>query len=545
MNLPAPDATGSINMSAITGKVALVNQSNALTSATPLPNPTVLDFIGYGSGSSAAEGGPAPTLSNTTAALRAGDGCVDTGNNAADFTAAAPNPRDSATPPTNCSGPPPAVTNYTISQIQGGGNASPHVGETVSTSGVVTALRGNGFFIQTPGDSSSAAYGDGNPATSEGVFVFTSSAPPSTAAVGNVITVQGLVSEFVPFSDLASPSVTEIVAPSITQSATGGTLPEPITISIANTSPTGGLYQLEPFEGMRLKVDTLTVTGPTQGTIDETNATSTSTGIFFGVIPGIARPFQEPGIQAPTPLPSGSPRCVPIFDNNPERIRVNTLGQKGATVPIGVTAGATVMNVVGVLDYAFRAYTILTYPLTAPVAAGNVSATPVPAQTAGELTIASFNMERFFDTVDDPATQDAVLTPTAFGNQLNKASLAIRDVLRSPDIIGVEEMENIATLQAVADKVNADSEGQCSIYDPFLVEGNDIGGINVGFLVKTSRVNIVDVAQFGKDTTYIDPNTGQPAILNDRPPLLMRVRVTAPGSDFGLSLTVIVNHLRS
>ena len=57
-------------------------------------------------------------------------------------------------------------------------------------------------------------------------------------------------------------------------------------------------------------------------------------------------------------------------------------------------------------------------------------------------------MERFFDTTNDPDTQDAVLTPTAFNNRLNKASLAIRNVLRMPDILGVEEMENLTTLQA-------------------------------------------------------------------------------------------------
>ncbi len=546
VNLPTPDATGSINMSATTAKVALVNQSNALSSATPLPNASIVDFIGYGSGASASEGGsPAPTLSNTTAALRAGAGCVDTDNNAADFTAGAPNPRNSATAQASCSIVPPVITSYTISQIQGSGNISPHVNETVSTSGVVTALRSNGFYIQTPGDTSSPAYGDGNPATSEGLFVFTSSAPPANALVGNIVTVKGTVAEFVPSADLASPSVTELITPAITQSVSGGTLPAPILITIANTSPAGGLFQLEPFEGMRIRVNTLTVVGPTQGSIDEPSATSTSTGIFFGVIPGIARPFQEPGLQAPTPPPAGSPCCIPVFDNNPERIRVNTLGQKDATAPVDVTDGATVMNVVGVLDYVFRTYTILTDPATVPVAAGNVSATPVPAETGGEVTVAPFNMQRFFDTADDPATQDAVLTPTAFSNRLNKASLAIRNVLRSPDIIGVEEMENLGTLQAVADKVNADSGSPSPMYQPFLLPGNDIGGINVGFLVKSSRVSVIDVTQFGKDTTYTDPNTNQPAILNDRPPLLMRVRVTAPGSDFGLPITVIVNHLRS
>jgi len=57
-------------------------------------------------------------------------------------------------------------------------------------------------------------------------------------------------------------------------------------------------------------------------------------------------------------------------------------------------------------------------------------------------------MERFFDTINDPATSDVALTATAFANRLNKASLAIRTVLNTPDVIGVEEMENLPTLQS-------------------------------------------------------------------------------------------------
>src|SRR5207237_6394326 len=97
----------------------------------------------------------------------------------------------------------------------------------------------------------------------------------------------------------------------------------------------------------------------------------------------------------------------------------------------------------------FRTYTILSDPATPPSATPNVSATPAPAPAADELTIASFNMERFFETTDDPGISDVALTATAFANRLNKASLTIRNVMNSPDIIGVEEMENLTTLQAV------------------------------------------------------------------------------------------------
>ncbi len=107
--LPTPDATGTINMSGTVGKVALVGGTTALTGACPLTN--TIDFIGYGvtmgttTGANCSEGtGPAPTLSNTTAALRgpAGKACDDHDDNGMDFATGAPNPRNSATTAATC-----------------------------------------------------------------------------------------------------------------------------------------------------------------------------------------------------------------------------------------------------------------------------------------------------------------------------------------------------------------------------------------------------------------------------------------------------------
>ena len=96
LNLPAPDAIGTIPMSATSGKVALVNNSTALTGACPTGS-NISDFVGYGTANCFEGGGAAPTLSNTTAALRLNGGAQDTDNNNVDFVAAAPNPR-SGTP---------------------------------------------------------------------------------------------------------------------------------------------------------------------------------------------------------------------------------------------------------------------------------------------------------------------------------------------------------------------------------------------------------------------------------------------------------------
>ena len=94
--VPANDS-GNIAMSATAGKVALVSSTTALAGACPLADATVVDFVGFGRGTSGAncfEGsGAAPTLSNTTAALRKIDGAQDTNDNAVDFATGAPNPR--------------------------------------------------------------------------------------------------------------------------------------------------------------------------------------------------------------------------------------------------------------------------------------------------------------------------------------------------------------------------------------------------------------------------------------------------------------------
>jgi hypothetical protein len=102
--LPSPDATGTISMAATAGKVVLTNNNTLIASGTVCPSgSSVVDIVGYGSGANCFEGaGPAPTISATTAAVRAGAGCTETDNNAADFAAGAVNPRNTALPGAVC-----------------------------------------------------------------------------------------------------------------------------------------------------------------------------------------------------------------------------------------------------------------------------------------------------------------------------------------------------------------------------------------------------------------------------------------------------------
>ena len=446
----------------------------------------------------------------------------------------------------NACGAPPVVA--AIHDVQGSGALSPLAGVNVTVSGIVTAVRSNAFFLQA-----TDADADADPATSEAIFVFTGGAPPVAAAVGNEVDVTGIVSEFSPGADPQQPPVTEITAPSVALVSSGNPLPAPIVL---DDEPTvGGVFdQLERYEAMRVSVPSLTVVAPTGGTTDEPSATAATDGVFFGVVPGTPRPFRQPGVQLPDPLPPGA-ECpaanVPRFDTNPERLRVDSDALGHAAIE--VATGAVLTGLVGPLDYAFRTYTVLLE------AGATVNVVPgMAASAAGlpendELTIASYNIERFFDDVDDPTITEPILTGPAYANRLKKASLVVRDYLHSPDVVGVAEVENLATLQDLAATIDTDAlaAGQAQpLYSAHLVEGNDIGGIDVGFLVQRAQVRpgvqrvVVDaVTQLGADEIFVEPTPGT-NLLNDRPPLDLEATVNDRGGA-AFPFVVIVNHLRS
>ncbi len=193
--LPTPDATTTaVNMAAGSGTVWLANVTTGLTLATGsvTTNPSVIDLVGFGT-SNTFETAATPTLSTTTSARRTNEG-TDGDNNAAEFTAGAQTP-------TNCDcddDPPPVAVDATIDEIQGTDTGtSPHVGDTVTTQGVVTASYPNGgfngFYIQAEGTGGAT---DATPGASDGLFVFGGTSLTTYPEVGDFVEVTGPVSEF-------------------------------------------------------------------------------------------------------------------------------------------------------------------------------------------------------------------------------------------------------------------------------------------------------------------------------------------------------------
>ena len=121
--LPTPDATGTVNMSATTGKVILANSTTGLacnggsTVCSTAQLALIVDLVGYGA-ANFFEGSPAPAPSsnNQQAALRASGGCIDTNVNSTDFAVGTPNPRNTASALNVCSG---------SSNPSGSGSATP------------------------------------------------------------------------------------------------------------------------------------------------------------------------------------------------------------------------------------------------------------------------------------------------------------------------------------------------------------------------------------------------------------------------------------
>lgn len=443
-----------------------------------------------------------------------------------------------------------AQREMTIAAIQGDKNLSPFAEEKVQVTGIVTARIRTGFFVQSPDDKT-----DVNPVTSEAIFVFTRTEPDAKAVVGSLVAVTGKVEEFRRSNEPTSLTITEIIFESVRVVSVSNVLPKPITLSLADFKP-NALDQLERFEGMRVHIAELNVIAPTNGRVDIKTASAESNGTFYGVLKGLNRPFRETGFEISdfqildekekVEMRTRYPK-LQIFDGNPERLRIESSFQTGAS-PLDVTTGTLLRDVTGVLHYTYRTNTLLIDPGYKPALTATIKPKAMPVADEREFSVAGMNIENFFDDIDEPKYKEDVVSTEGFQKRLKKISLAVRDVLKMPDVIGVVEVESIDGLKILGRRINEDAVAAGlpdPKYEAYLFEGNDGRGIDNGFLVKSSRVKVLEIKQLGKEDKYQNPGTKEDNFLNDRTPLMLRAAIDDGKTGKPFEFTAIVNHMKS
>jgi len=424
-----------------------------------------------------------------------------------------------------------------IMQIQGHGASSSYAGPNgtlgalvttpdASHTNIVTAVAKNGFYIQ---DSA----GDGDVTTSDAVFVFTSTAP--SVQIGDAVSVSGQVQEFNGATEITNKPVVTVLSssnalpnayvfdadPPTKDPTTGVCLSDGSTIN----PPTDG-YQASNFaclDGMRVAIDDGVVTGATFASGADGVHTGTPSG-FYATLGSEPRPFRETGVIYPglgipaIPTWSGAPQIIEVFYSG---LGFNPAGH--------VYDAGQHFSISGVIQNFKGTYEI--YPQSLD-AIGTAPAFPIPVadSVVGTLTIGTQNMLHFFNNVADGAdtsqytdncagtgASDSCPTAAQYQTRLTKMSKQIREVLKAPVALGIEEVENYGVLSDLANRILADGGPH---YQPYTIPGNDPGGINLGVLVRNDII-VNSATQLFKGSLTNSCSSNPPCLLNDRPPLLL------------------------
>lgn len=308
----------------------------------------------------------------------------------------------------------------TIAQIQGAGHTSQYVGQPVQTSGIVTAVDTNGFYLQME-------TGDGDAATSDAIFVFTSTAP--TVVVGNGVTVGGTVTEF--SGGAGALTVTEIASPTIVSndgivhtlpaavligSVPGGILPPSQNLDddhLTTYDPVhDGLDFWESLEGMRVTLDA------PQAVSNTSSFGETDVVVSHGI--GATGMNDRGGITI-------SPNGDGTADYNPEKIQIDDDSGIFAGFNPNYTIGDQLSNVTGIVNYSFNYYEVIVTAAVSVTRDTTLTRETTTIQGNNDyLTLATYNLENL-----DPSD--------------NKYTILASDIvynLRAPDILAVQEIQD-------------------------------------------------------------------------------------------------------
>lgn len=317
----------------------------------------------------------------------------------------------------------PAGTEATIAQIQGAAHRSPLEGTAVrDVPGIVTATNDAGFWMQSTRP-------DHDPATSEGLYVYTRTAP--TVAVGDEVRVSGEVSEYRAGGDdgATNLSTTQLTGPKVVTVRSDQPLPRPVTLGVDRVAPQqqikGGnpgdvesagvrfdprrnaLDFYESLEGMRTALRNARTVGPSNS---------------YGELPVV--PGQR--VKA-SPTRAGGVAYGSYRQPNAARVILDDpLLPKGA-LPEANVGDLLPGTTTGVLDYSFGNFKLLLTETPKHWATGPKRETTRP-QSRDQLAIATFNVENLSPA--DPATK------------FERLAGQITTNLRNPDVLALEEIQD-------------------------------------------------------------------------------------------------------
>ncbi len=428
-----------------------------------------------------------------------------------------------------------------IYTIQGSGNASTLAGQTVSTTGVVTRVNNNGFFLQD-------LTGDGNPDTSDGIFVFTSTAP--TVVVGQYLRVSARVAEFnvgaATNANTAAHPVTELTTiTAIEVLGTGYTIvPTPVTLpEVLND-------EIERYEGMLVSI-----AGPLLVSQNFFQGRYGQLSVAAGARLETPTNRHRPGPQAQALADENARRRLILDDGsslqNPNPIPYLGLDQTSR-------AGDTIAALVGVLDYGLANASnadpgdYKLHPTQAPVFTRSNPRTVAPPAVGGNMRLASFNVLNYFTTFTNGSTADGATSQgctlgntTAASNCRGANNLAefVRQRTKiveaiaaiGADAVGLMEIQNngVTAPQNLVDALNTrlGAGTYAVVADPPAsngVPGTGTDAIKVAMIYKPARLAPLGSAR--SDT----------AVVHNRPPLAQGF-VAANGE----KSTLVVNHFKS
>ncbi|MFG2572088.1 endonuclease/exonuclease/phosphatase family protein [Streptomyces sp. NPDC048481] len=319
-------------------------------------------------------------------------------------------------------GAPAQADTVAIHDIQGTTRISPYAGKAVTgVAGIVTGVRtygsSKGFWIQDPNP-------DADPATSEGVFVFTSSAPK--VAVGDSVTVTGTVSEFVPGGAAGgNQSVTEITKPTVTVVSGGNAVP---AATVVNARSVPAAYTPDGDPAAAGSVNGLTLR-PGRYALDYYESLEgMNVQVADARVVTATDPYSELWVTV-KPRENATRRGGALYGSytsqNTGRLQIQSLGAT-ADFPVA-NVGDTLAGVTeGPLDYnQFGGYTLVAGQL-GTLKSGGLERETTRKQKRGELAVATYNVENL-----DPSD-------TTF----ERHASAIVNNLKSPDIVSLEEIQD-------------------------------------------------------------------------------------------------------